>query len=324
MKYQKNPKFNVISLFSGGGGSSCGYTQAGGKILLACEIDNNAVETYQVNYPETPIYHGDIKNLTYKKIHEITGIKKGELDILDGSPPCQGFSTCGKREYNDPKNQLYNQYIRILRELKPKTFIMENVQGLIQGEMKLIFKDILQQLKKSGYIVTAKIMHCEYYNNPTTRKRLIILGTRKDIGIKPIHPKPETKPITVKQALKNIQPIEILYPKNKFVKQTLPKVKPGEKLSKYHKKGSYFNYTKINPNKPCPTIIKISWNHIYINNRILMPNELQILQGFPETYKFKGTYDQQCQRIGNSVPPGLSKAISTQLYNTILKEYNKN
>ena len=169
-------KYNMEGWFSGGGGSSCGYTQAGGKVLLACEIDDNAVETYKLNYPQTPIYHGDIKNLTYDKIHEITGINKGELDILDGSPPCQGFSACGKREYNDPKNQLYNQYIRLLRELKPKTFIMENVQGLIQGEMKLIFKDILTQLKKSGYIVTAKIMHCEYYNNPTTRKRLIIIA----------------------------------------------------------------------------------------------------------------------------------------------------
>ena len=116
-------KPKVISTFSGCGGSSTGYELAGYDVIMAVEMDNHAVETYKLNHPKTKIYHGDIHNLTVDKVLEITGLKVGELDLFDGSPPCQGFSISGKRDFCDTKNQLYNEYIRLLRGLKPKTFL---------------------------------------------------------------------------------------------------------------------------------------------------------------------------------------------------------
>lgn len=140
MNSQKN-KPSVVSTFSGCGGSSCGYTKAGFKVKLAVEMDNHAVETYKLNFPDTPIYHGDIHNLTTQEVFDITGLSKYELDLFDGSPPCQGFSMTGKRDYCDSKNQLYHEYVRLLDGLQPKTFVMENVPGMVQGNMKLIFSE---------------------------------------------------------------------------------------------------------------------------------------------------------------------------------------
>jgi DNA (cytosine-5)-methyltransferase 1 len=98
MRIQVVKKPTVISTFAGCGGSSLGYKMAGFKELLAVEWDNNAVETFKLNFPSIPVYHGDIAKLTGKKCMELAGIRKGELDVLDGSPPCQGFSTAGKRK----------------------------------------------------------------------------------------------------------------------------------------------------------------------------------------------------------------------------------
>src|ERR1035438_8286507 len=144
-------EFKVISTFSGCGGSSLGYQMAGGKVLLAVEWDKNAVETYRLNFPDTPIYHGDIAKLSVQECLDRTGLKAGELDILDGSPPCQGFSTAGKRNFDDSRNQLFREYVRMLRGLQPKVFVMENVSGMVKGQMKLIFVEILKELKASGY-----------------------------------------------------------------------------------------------------------------------------------------------------------------------------
>ena len=119
-KHEKAPK--VISLFAGGGGSSLGYSMAGYHELLAVEWDNNAVQIFKLNFPEIPIYHNDICHLSATECLKLAGILVGKLDVLDGSPPCQGFSTAGKREFTDNRNQLYHQYVRLLRGLKPKVF----------------------------------------------------------------------------------------------------------------------------------------------------------------------------------------------------------
>lgn len=117
----------VISTFAGAGGSSLGYSMAGFRELLAVEWDDNAVETFKLNFPDVPVYHGDIAKLSVDEVLKMTGLKVGELDVLDGSPPCQGFSTAGKRQLDDPRNQLFREYVRLLRGLRPKVFIMEYV-----------------------------------------------------------------------------------------------------------------------------------------------------------------------------------------------------
>lgn len=314
-------KFTVVSTFSGCGGSSLGYQLAGGKILLAVELDENAVKTYNLNFPETPIYWGDIHNLTIKEILEVTGLKVGELDILDGSPPCQGFSMSGKREFCDPRNQLYNEYVRILKGLQPKVFIMENVSGLVKGKMKLIFKDILTELKNAGYNVKVRLMNAKYYNVPQSRQRLIFIGVRNDLNITPTHPKPQSKPITVKTALKGIKPEFIKFPTNKFICSVINKVEPGEHFSKYHPKGHYFNYIKISQNKPIPTITKTGFGQMFNQDgRYITINEIKKLASYPDNFKFIGKYEEQWARIGNSVPPNFMKAISNHVYTEILSK----
>lgn len=316
----QNTKPTVISTFSGCGGSSCGYKQAGYNVLLAVEMNNHAVETYHNNFPQTKIYHGDIHDLTVEKVLKSTNLKVGELDLFDGSPPCQGFSTAGKQEFCDPKNQLYNEYIRLLRGLKPKTFVMENVKGMIIGDTKLIFKDILTQLKNSGYNVQVKLMNAKYYNCATDRERLIFIGVRNDLNIPATHPKPQNRPLTIKEVL---QDYTSKYPRrrsvNKWINSIIQKVQPGEYLSKYHPKKHYFNCYKINPNRPIPTITNQAQGKIFnTDGTLLNSDELALLQSFPKGFKWHGSESAQIGRIGNSVPPNLMKAIALHIKENVL------
>lgn len=194
----------VISTFAGGGGSSLGYSMAGFRELLAVEWDNNAVDTFRLNFPDVPVYHGDIAKLGIDECLRLAGIKPGELDIFDGSPPCQGFSTAGKRAMDDPRNSLFKEYVRLLRGLRPKVFVMENVSGMVKGKMKLIFVEILKELKAIGYKVSARLLNAMYFHVPQSRQRIIFIGVRDDLGIEPSHPKAEEKPIAVKDTLLNV------------------------------------------------------------------------------------------------------------------------
>lgn len=165
-------KFTYVTTFAGCGGSSTGYELAGGKGLLAVEFNENAVKNYHINHPETPIYYGDISNLTKEKIKRlIPEFKSGKtVDVLDGSPPCQGFSQNGKCNPNDVRNTLYQEYVRILNIIKPKVSIIENVKALTFERNKPILKDMLQQIMDSGYNPRLKIMNAKYYNCATERE----------------------------------------------------------------------------------------------------------------------------------------------------------
>jgi DNA (cytosine-5)-methyltransferase 1 len=171
----------VISLFAGCGGSSLGYSMAGYRELLAVEWDKHAVETFRLNFPGVQEWQGDIADLSVEECLRITGLQPGQLDVLDGSPPCQGFSTAGKRKMDDGRNQLFREYIRLLRGLQPKVLIMENVSGMVKGKMKLIFVEILKELKASGYHVSARLMNAMYFGVPQSRQRMIFIGVREDL-----------------------------------------------------------------------------------------------------------------------------------------------
>ena len=112
---------------------------------------------------------------------KITGLQPGELDVLDGSPPCQGFSTAGKRKMDDGRNQLFREYVRLLQGLQPKVLVMENVSGMVKGKMKLIFAEIMRELKASGYHVEARLMNAMYFGVPRSRERMIFIGVREDL-----------------------------------------------------------------------------------------------------------------------------------------------
>lgn len=122
----------------GSGVSSLGYKLACGHVRLAVEWNDNAVECYQANFPNTPVYHGDICEMTDEEALRLADIKRRELDVLDGLPPCQGFSTAGERDFEDPRNQLYRQYVRLIKAFRPKVYVMENMSGMVKGKMKLV------------------------------------------------------------------------------------------------------------------------------------------------------------------------------------------
>src|SRR5690606_31399990 len=103
------------------------------------------------------------------------------------------------------RNQLFREYVRLLRGLKPKVFVMENVSGMVKGKMKLIFAEIMRELKASGYKVSARLLNAMYFGVPQSRQRLIFIGVRDDLGIEPSHPEAETEPVTVREAIKNVK-----------------------------------------------------------------------------------------------------------------------
>jgi site-specific DNA-cytosine methylase len=175
----RNP--TVISLFAGCGGSSLGYKMAGYRELLAVEWDANAAATFRLNFPDVPVYEGDVAKLTVAECLRLAKVRPRELDVLDGSPPCQGFSTAGKRFLEDPRNGLFREYCRLLAGLQPKAFVMENVTGLIKGHMKKVYLEIMASLRACGYEARGEVLNAMHYGVPQSRERVIVVGVRKDL-----------------------------------------------------------------------------------------------------------------------------------------------
>ncbi len=319
--------FTVISTFSGCGGSSLGYKLAGGDVRLAVEWDDNAVETYRLNFPDTPIYHGDIAKLTVEECLKLSGLKPGELDILDGSPPCQGFSTAGKRNIDDDRNQLFREFVRLLDGLMPRAFVMENVSGMVKGKMRLVFVECLQALRASGYRVRARVLNAMYFNVPQSRKRLIFVGVRNDLETEPSHPKAGGRPNTFREAVRGCQrdteerllkPHVTIYAKMHMGGWSTDSVRW---LQVHGSIAGCMSLKWASWDKPIGTITRseISLTGIIHpdRKRYLSLSECKRCSSFPDRFKFTDR-KQGIQRIGNSVPPNFMRAIAEHVQDTIL------
>jgi len=312
----------VISLFAGCGGSSLGYELAGFRELLAIEWDDNAVATFKLNFPDVPVYHGDIAKLTGPECIRLADIKLGALDLLDASPPCQGFSTAGKRRFTDLRNSLFMEFARLLKDLQPRTFVMENVTGLIRGYMKQAYLCIIQTLRECGYRARGEVVNAMYFNVPQSRERVIIIGVRNNLGIEPSFPQPQTKPRTVRDAIGHLPKGE----QGKHQPQVIDawyKSKPGQSLCKAVRYVGSFQSVRLDPNRPSNTQIKAHSNWHYEVPRHLTIQEASLLQGFPDTFKWHGTQTDIKAHIGNSVPPNLIKAIAEHMKIEILRKASK-
>jgi len=198
----------LVSLFAGCGGSSLGYKAIGYDIRLAVEWDKGATFIYRDNFPETTMHEGDINKMDVGEALRLMELRQGELDVLDGSPPCQGFSGAGKRQFADIRNELFHEYVRLLRGMMPKAFIMENVAGLAMGKMKILFSEMTRALQDSGYKVACRQLNAWWYGVPQSRERLIWVGIRNDIEGEPSHPQPMLRrPVSVRQALNLISDV---------------------------------------------------------------------------------------------------------------------
>ena len=318
----------VISTFAGCGGSSLGYSMAGFRELLAVEWDQNAVDTFRLNFPDVPVYHGDIAALSVDQCLEMTGLQPGELDVFDGSPPCQGFSTAGKRQIDDPRNGLFREYVRLLRGLMPRVFVMENVSGMVKGKMKLVFAEILRELKASGYIVSARLMNAMYFDVPQSRQRMIFIGVREDLGIAPSHPVAQTKAHVFTDAVQGLTDPGVFDVPRGATVAIAEQLRPGEDGSDVRKrlgdKERDFSLVKLRPNRPCCTIPKsIRPQHFSglmhpEEFRFLGDAELKRLASYPDQYHLIGTFEERWARIGNSVPPLFMRSIAEHIRDHIL------
>jgi len=168
----------AISLFAGAGGCSLGFGQAGYDVRFATDLDADAVESYRRNFPGTPCETADIRQLTAEAVLQRIGLKPGELDMLLGGPPCQGFSSAGVKAGDDPRNSLLSHYVRLLEGIRPKWFVMENVEGLLTSGGGLHVRDTVAAFLEAGYSLNVEKVYAQGYGIPQRRKRVLIVGNR--------------------------------------------------------------------------------------------------------------------------------------------------
>jgi DNA (cytosine-5)-methyltransferase 1 len=169
------PQPTAISLFSGAGGCSAGFRQAGFNIPYAQDIDKDCIESYATNFPDTFCEVRDIRDTDFASIRKEIG---HDIDIVIGGPPCQGFSTAGARNTNDPRNKLLDSYVDALNILKPKWFLFENVEGLLTLNHGKYVASLVQRLIEIGYTLRVEKVYSQAYNVPQRRKRVILVGNR--------------------------------------------------------------------------------------------------------------------------------------------------
>ena len=368
---EKKELFNVISTFAGGGGSSTGYRLAGGKILAVNEFVEEAQNTYRENYPDTIIVPGDIKKLTGTYLMEQAGVKVSELDILDGSPPCSAFSMAGSvshgegrthadafgktKQYSDIKGvenveDLFFEFLRVAKDIKPKVIIGENVEGLTMGEAKEYFHKIQNTFEEIGYLIVADVLDASYFGVPQSRKRCFFIGVREDVAdaiglnfmtMYQLYPDKNDVRTTLGEAINDVvnedkEELDYLIDKispEKAVGKTLMKMPkdPDKVLTgmDYHEKGHHFNLKRSSLRKPCPTITAmgnlagVAGTCHPIEDRKFTIKELKRIMSLPEDFKLTGKHKQQSERIGRMVPPLMMKALAESVYNKVLKPYKE-
>jgi len=308
---------------------------AGYRELLAVEWDDHAAAIFRLNFPTVPLYHGDLAHLSIEECCTRAGLKAGALDVLDGSPPCQGFSTSGKRLMDDPRNELFREYVRLLQGLQPRAFIMENVPGLIQGKMKVRFAEILRALKASGYAVKAWLMQAQYFQVPQSRARLIFCGIRQDLGGMPSCPRPQSREISVRAAWQHLPANtseEFAYPA--WLRQAVKEIKRRETTGNRTKARAFLKYKgttggahnfvrlawERSSTTICKSFIAQAWLGHPDDERFINEVELKRLASFPDSYVLLGDFKQKVARIGNAVPPLFMRAIATHV-TTLLRSF---
>lgn len=194
MSSKKNTSRPIaIDLFSGAGGLSLGFEQAGFDIAAAVEIDPVHCGVHQYNFPETKVIAHSVKGLSANKIRELSDLGSKQVDCVFGGPPCQGFSMIGQRVLDDPRNNLVLEFVRIVSELNARTFVFENVKGLTVGKHKKFLEELVTAFNEAGYDVLTpwKVLNAGHYGTPQFRERLILFGARKGEKL-PNYPTPKT------------------------------------------------------------------------------------------------------------------------------------
>lgn len=338
----------AISTFSGCGGSSLGYRMAGFKVCAALEFDKEAAETYEANFPGTPILREDVRKVTGADLLKAAGLQPGTLDLLDGSPPCASFSTAGKRQkdwgkvknYSGQKQRtddLFWEFARLVKQTAPRAFVAENVSGLVKGVAREYCNLILGLLSSQGYRVSMKLLDAAWLGVPQRRQRVFFIGFREDLNIDPVFPRPLRGPEpTLRDALRGIWTSEDAQEMVSSIPPSmvryLKKMAPGESGDMYFQevckdvgrtvdpdKRSWFSLSRLQWEKPANTVQASHGRasacqcvHPEENRRLTIP-ELRRVCSFPDDFKLTGPFHERWERLGRSVPPFVMQAIAAGL-----------
>lgn len=319
-----------IDLFSGAGGLSLGFEQAGFQQLLSVEMEPDYCQTYRTNFPHHQLLQKDLTTLTEQDL--INRLNGKSVDLVIGGPPCQGFSMAGKigRTFtDDPRNHLFKEFVRIVKIVRPCFFVMENVARLYTHNSGKTRTEIIQAFQNIGYSVECKVLNAADFGVPQIRSRVIFIG-RRDKG-KISFPEPfQISHQTVGSAIGHFpklaagesDPHVVNHEAMNHSAQMLEKmafVKNGGNRNDIPdplrpKTGDIRKYIRYDSNKPavCITGDMRKVFH-YEQNRALTVRELAALQSFPDNFVFCGNKIAQQQQVGNAVPPLLAKAIAKSI-----------
>lgn len=341
-----NKKPTFIDLFAGAGGLSIGIQQAGFKPLAATDWDHWSCETLRANHKDLVVHEGDISSVDLEEFSKQIGTRT--VDLIVGGPPCQGFSQLGKRQKDDPRNQMWRQYMRFVEFFQPKVFLIENVPQLLTSDE---FPSIKKAAEDLGYEIREKVLHAVEYGVPQKRKRAIIFGSK--IGL-PNHPEPTHTSsdnlnllnthlknwTTVKDAIADL-PLEPTgedwhvgrNPTPTSLKRYKSIPAGGNRFDlpveltpdcwKRKKTGSTDVFGRMEWDKPSLTIRTEFFKPekgCYLHpeaHRPITIREAARLQTFPDDYVFVGSNVQVAKQIGNAVPCRLAFAVGEELFKSL-------
>jgi len=320
---------NYIDLFSGAGGFSLGFKNAGFKNVFSLDSNKEFNKTYKFNFPKDILIEKEIEKLSVSEIKKL--IHKKKIDVIIGGPPCQGFSIAGnvgRKFLDDPRNNLFKEFAKVVSAVKPKIFVMENVARLYTHNKGLTRKDIINTFNKIGYIVDCKVLCSADYGVPQIRNRVIFIGNKLNLKNK-FPNKKVSKYNSIKSAIRDLPKLNsgeqseipnhnaMNHKKDMLYKMSF--VKDGGNRNQIPKNirplsGDIRKYIKYNSMAPSICITGDMRKVFHYNqNRALTVRELARIQSFPDDFIFQGSKISQQQQIGNAVPPLMAKEIALNI-----------
>lgn len=317
--------FTAIDLFAGGGGTALGLEHAGFQHLLLNEWDKYAAETLRQNRPDWNVVEGDIHTL------DLNGFDQ-EVDLIEGGFPCQAFSYAGnKLGFADTRGTLFHEFARIVREVRPKVAMAENVRGLINHDNGRTLKVILNEFQESGYRVAYRLLRAQYHDVPQKRERLILIAVRNDLDMPILFPKEKNYTVSLAEAISDVpEGPGTRYNEWKYeIMQQVPeggywRDLPDDVQKEYMKKSYYLGGGKTGMAR------RLSWSEPSLTltcnpaqkqterchpekTRPLNVREYARIQTFPDDWVFHGSVSQQYKQIGNAVPCNLAYHVGIGL-----------
>lgn len=344
-------KYKVIDCFCGAGGLSLGFEKAGFHVVYAFDFAEDTIETYKHNpkHHHGPAFVRDIHTVCKSSIEEDLGHELGPIDVVIGGPPCQGFSVQRRGDDTDPRNDLVLEYVRLLKEIKPRMFIMENVEGILSKRGEPYIKALHENMEKAGYTIQKKKMLASNYGVPQDRTRVIIVGELTDGKSANFeYPEPCDGPKkTVRDAISDLMDKdETTIPNHKADKlsginlQRIQAITEGQgrdslpeelQLACQKKNNGHRHldtYGRMFWDQPSPTITarfdsfsRGRFGHPVLDRTITL-REGARLQTFPDDFEFLGTKVEVAKQIGNAVPPVLAECIARQVISALGGEEN--